>query len=223
MKIDVTHVNDAIKMIVDTKGNIIFLDANIFIPPDRTSLGARHSIEFDLYRDAILDPMFNAWTNLAIHEAVYNELVEGQVRKFADDMKMEKPPRLVIHSNDNLSLNEKAIYNAHVDKLAQFSNYYPDLDNADDRGEIQSLAYMAVRGYIYFSANDHLPIRLITRAEELETGLETMSVIQMYEIIYILHRYKLSDDEKLRIIYRYMYYATKKDKKINPGWNDFFR
>lgn len=221
MKIDTINANDAVLAIIKDTSGKVFLDANIFIPPDRTKLGAKRAIEFGFYRETILAPLFDNWSGLAIHESVFEELVEGEVKSFADEMNNRIPSKLEIHYNSGLSENEKNLYNTNVDKLSQYSDYQPDIDNSDDRGEILSLSYMAVKEYIYFSANDHLPISLITRAVELETGLDYMNVIQMYEIIYVLFKLGLSDNEKLRKLYKYMYYSTNRDKKDNPCWSDF--
>lgn len=221
MIIDTHTFNDAVKIIASDKKTAVFLDANILIPPDRRSVGAKNPIKFSFYKETILNPLLNNWDNIALHESVYNELVADEVKTYAEEMVNRDPSRLVVHYNTELAEKEKYLYTSAVDKLSQFSNYLPDIDNSDDRGEILSLAFMSVKNYVYFSANDHLPINLISKAEELGTGLDCMNIIQTYELIYILHIFKLSSDEKLRVIYRYMYYATKKDKRNNPNWHDF--
>ncbi|MBE5841964.1 hypothetical protein SAMN02745247_01551 [Butyrivibrio hungatei DSM 14810] len=221
MKIELSHKNEAVCVFLCNRESVVFLDANIFIPPDRTSIGARNAFDFKNYKEIILEPLFDNWKNLAIHESVYMELVDNKVKEYADMNVNDTPPKLKIYNNDQLNEEERSLFYANIDVLAQFSNYQPDLDNSDDRGEVHSLAYMAVKQYLYFSANDHLPIRLITKAEELETGLEHMRVLQMYEIIYILFVMKMSDTDGLRNLYKYMYYATRTDKKVNPSWGDF--
>ncbi len=221
MIIDFSKINFALVNIITHRDSIIFLDANVLISPDRTKLGAQKALDFNLYKETVLNPLFDNWSGLCVHEAVYDEFVAESVKAFADEMKDKTEARLVIHSNSELSENERGLYNSNIDKLAKYSNYNPDIDNTDDRGEIQSLAFMAVKGYIYFSSNDGLPIRLITRAEEYNSGLGDMGIIQLYEIIYVLHKFQLSDDENLRLIYKYVYYATSKDKKKNLGWSEF--
>ena len=221
MIIDTRTFNDAVKTIARDKKTTVFLDANILIPPDRTRVGAKNPIKFSFYRETILDPLFTNWDSISLHEAVYDELVADEVKLYAEEMINREPSRLVVHYNTELVEKENFLYRAVVDKLSQFSNYLPDINNSDDRGEILSLAFMSVKNYVYFSANDHLPINLISKAEELGTGLDCMNIIQMYELIYILHIFKLSSDEKLRIIYKYMYYATNRDKSNNPSWHDF--
>jgi len=106
-------------------------------------------------------------------------------------------------------------------KLSVYSEYDPVADNAKDRGEIRSLSYMAVKNYLYFAANDALPIRLINNAEELQTSLDEMGIVQPYELIFFLYEKKIYDGKMLRILYKYMYYLTKRDKAENPDWGSF--
>ena len=60
------------------------------------------------------------------------------------------------------------------------TKYDPLLDNKDDRGEVKSLAYIAVKELLYFAANDSNAIQLIEKAEEWETSLDNVQAIQMY-------------------------------------------
>ncbi|MBE5860014.1 MAG: hypothetical protein E7301_07810 [Butyrivibrio sp.] len=80
---------------------------------------------------------------------------------------------------------------------------------------------MAVKNYLYFAANDALPIRLINNAEELQTSLDEMGIVQPYELIFFLYEKKIYDGKMLRILYKYMYYLTKRDKAENPDWGSF--
>lgn len=223
MKIDVINVNESLRGIVSDKSKKVFLDANIFIPPDRTKLGAPKPIYFDFYRVTILNPIFNYWDNLSIHKAVDDELVGEKVRAFADEMINSDPSKLLVHDNNELSDKETVKYNTNLDAIAQHSKYQPDIDNSDDRGEVVSLAFMSAKDYLLFSSNDNLPIRLIKEAEALETGLDNMRIIQMYEIIYVLYKLGISNAKDLRILYKYLYYATSRDKRDNPSWDDYIK
>ncbi|WP_286904841.1 hypothetical protein [Clostridium sp. UBA1652] len=72
--------------------------------------------------------------------------------------------------------------------------------------------------YIYYDSN---AIRLVEDAEKLDTSLEQLSAIKPYEVIYYFIKNDIGDKEKLRFIYKYLYYLTKKDKHINPSWGEF--
>lgn len=95
------------------------------------------------------------------------------------------------------------------------------LDNKDDRGEVKSLAYIAVKGLIYFATHDSNTVQLIEKAGEWMTGLDNVQVIKMYELIFYLYKIDKSDNKALRILYKYQYYLTSHEKQKNPEWGQF--
>ena len=108
-----------------------------------------------------------------------------------------------------------------MNKIAVHSMYNPAKDNAKDRGEVRTLSFMAVKQFMFFAANDSLPVRLIKDAAKLETGLDDMQIVQMYELIYYLYKKNKYDKKALRILYKYQYYLTNGDKRVNPEWGSF--
>lgn len=174
MNVNIKSVNPALESLFKDSKQVVFLDANFFIVPDRSNIGAK-PIAFQKYREYWLDPLFDAFSNLSVHESVYDELVEGAVKAFADEKK----------------------------------------------GEIRSLAYMAVKQYLYFAANDTLPIRLFCNAGQLETGLDDMGLLQSYEILYYLYKMGKYDSKGLKMLYKYQYYLTSREKTQNPDWGIF--
>ena len=159
----------------------IFLDANFFIPPDRSVMGTK-PIPFLKFCEIWLDPIFDVFPNLAIHESVYRELVTDMVRDYVDSRQKEKPPRLRVYTDAELSEVEMALMQAYISKLALYSQYIPERDNAKDRGEVRSLSFMAVKKFLYFAANDTLPMNLIRKADALRTGLDEMELLEMYDV-----------------------------------------
>ena len=174
MNVNIKSVNPALESLFKDSKQVVFLDANFFIVPDRSNIGAK-PIAFQKYREYWLDPLFDAFSNLSVHESVYDELVEGAVKAFADEKK----------------------------------------------GEIRSLAYMAVKQYLYFAANDTLPMQLICNAGQLETGLDDMGLLQSYEILYYLYKMGKYDSKGLKMLYKYQYYLTSREKTQNPDWGSF--
>ena len=83
------------------------------------------------------------------------------------------------------------------------------------------MAFMAVKQFLFFAANDALPVRLIKNAKELKTGLDDMQIVQMYELIYYLYKTNNYDKKPLRTLYKYQYYLTSGDKRTNPDWGNF--
>jgi hypothetical protein len=154
---------------------------------------------------------------------VYVELLDDPVREFADGKVGENPSRLRVYKDSELTVTEQNLLGLQIQKLAPFLGYIPERDNAKDRGEVRSLAYMAVKNYLYFAANDNLPMKLINRAAELETGLDNMSLLQAYEVIYYLYTSGKYDNKGLRMLYKYQYHLTGREKKKNPEWGTFVK
>lgn len=218
MRVDTSVQHPALIALLNNPGSVIFLDANIFIPPDRSRLCPRlRPISFEYYKEYWLDPLFAELSGLAIHESVYAELVAGNVKNYADQ---QIPTKLQLFFDNQLNANENVLFASYIRKLALNSEYIPDRDNKEDRGEIKSLSYMAVKGFLYFSSRDNLPVKLIEQAEDLETGLDCMSILHTYDVIFYLLK-KGYDRNGLRTLYKYLYYLTDDEKKRNPSWEMF--
>lgn len=221
MKVDTKEVNPAFQSIIQNPGQKVFLDANFFIPPDRSEVAKVREYSFTDFKECWLIPLLSEFTGLAIHESVYDELVADSVKEYADEQTSCIPSKLRIHYDSELSGLEEALRNTYINKIAVHSLYNPTRDNAKDRGEVRSLSFMAVKQFLYFAANDALPVRLIKDAAKLLTGLDDMQIVQMYELIYYLYKTGRYDNKALRILYKYQYYLTAGDKRINPEWGCF--
>lgn len=221
MRVDTQQINPAFQSLLQDPEQKIFLDANFFIPPDRSKLGKIKPYKFETFKEYWLVPLMTEFSGLSIHESVYDELVADKVREYTDEQATGVPPKLKIHYDKELSDSELAMMNYYIAKIAVHSMYDPGSDNAKDRGEVRSLSYMAVKKFLYFAANDALPIRLIKNADKLNTGLDDMEVVQMYELIYYLFKTGKYDKGQIRILYKYQYYLTPNDKKTNPEWGLF--
>lgn len=224
VKVNTKEVNPALISLFEDGSQLIFLDANCLIVPDRSnSVRDARPISFEKYREYWLAPLFDAFPNLAIHETVYEELIMPSLRCFIDDKISTVPAKLRVRRDSELNSIEQNLLEMQIQKLAPYSEYVPELDNSNDRGEIRSLAYMAVKNCLYFAANDHLPIELINNASELETGLDEMSVLQTYEIIYYLYKTGKYTNKGLKMLYKYQYYLNSVDKGTNPDWTSFIQ
>lgn len=221
MRVDADKINYSFVSLIEEPNQTVFLDANFFIPPDRSCLTSNKIIKpykFSYYKENWLEPLWAEFSGISIHESVYDELVDTHVKAFADSKAKANPPELKIYYDSSLTEIEKNVMRAKVDVLATHSQYDPDMDNSKDRGEILSLSYMSVKGFLYFAAKDELPIRLITHADKLGTGLDEMGIIQMFELLYYLRKTQKYDDKALRNLYKYNYCLTSREKQNNPDW-----
>ncbi|SDE85845.1 hypothetical protein [Sporomusa acidovorans] len=213
--------NPSIAMLLSNPNMPIIADANIFIPPDRSKVNSKvPAWKFEPFRDIWLLPIIKTFPNICMHEAVYNEVL-GSSRVFVDAEMAKIPPTIKMLRDTDLTEIEMAYRNTIEPKIAKYTEYNPTLDNASDRGEVKSLAYMATKSLIYFCSRDARALRLIEEAEQLETSLDDISSVRAFEIIHLLIRYGNGVQENLRSLYKYLYYITKTDKECNPSWDEF--
>jgi|LSQX01.3.fsa_nt_gb hypothetical protein len=178
MRVDLGSHNPALISIFKHPEQIITMDANLLIPPDRSRYIER-GFDFPLFQKVWLDPIFAAFPNLAIHEAVYEELVMPSVQSYVQSMLDASPARLIIHRDACLTAKERMLRDSIEARVFPLTKYDPMIDNKDDRGEVKSLAYIAVKGLPYFAAHDTNVILLIEKAEAWSTGLDNIQVIKM--------------------------------------------
>lgn len=221
MDVDLTAPNPGFQALLDNPDSLIVVDANFFMPPDRTNLQAKHKYSFEEYRTMWIDPMRKRFPNMAIHEAVLQELVDPCSSQFAKTCIAGKPPSLRLLCDSSLTPTEEAIRTTKEQLIARYTNYDPFRDNKDDRGEVKSLAHMGTKGYTYFSTHDAKALRLIENAEILGTTLDELRVIHFYEGIYYLFKMGDMERDRARKLYRYLYFLTNREKRWNPGWDVF--
>jgi hypothetical protein len=219
MKISIEKPNSSLISIFEDPGQIITLDANFLIPPNRKQV--RRGFEFLQFREIWLDPIFSAFPRLAIHEAVYEELIQPSVHDFIQQLLKQKPSGIILHKDAGLTAAEKVLRASIEDKIYPYTKYDPKINNKDDRGEVKSLSYIAVKGLLYFAAHDYNAIQLIEKAEAWSTGLDNVHAIQMYELIYYLYANELGKIKSLRLLYKYQYHLTEREKTSNPEWGVF--
>ncbi len=205
------------------KNQTVIIDANLIIPPDRSSVNVRNSsslqLAFEKYKTEFLKSLLEVFPNIAIHEAVYNELVEiDEIKKYIDD-NIENGT-ITLLKDDDLTSTEESLRSTVEDSIAQFTNYNPHIDNRNDRGEVKSLSYAVAKELVYFSTNDSNAISLISR-QELEPYLHSLGAIKFYELIYAIRVFH-GNSKMLRGLYKLLYYLTNREKSVNYDWATFF-
>jgi hypothetical protein len=222
MTADVASKSPALVSLFNDPNQVITLDANFLIPPDR-QMSSIKSIPFPLFQTCWLEPIFDLFPNLAIHEAVHDELVSLDIKAFIQAKVNESPPQIIIHKDSELTAVEYMLRDSIEAKIFPYTQYDPQINNREDRGEVKTLAYIAVKGLLYFAAHDYNAIQLVEKAESWSTGLDTVQAIKMYEIIFFLYVRNPSIRKSLKMLYKYQYYLTAKEKSMNPEWGEFIK
>lgn len=220
MKVNTKTFNKALISIMRDPNQVITLDANFLIPPDRSSI-CNISIKFDQFRNGWLEPIFQEFSGLVIHEAVYRELLISDIKNYVDALTNMYLPKIKILKESDLTLTEKALNQTLINKISPHTKYDPVINNREDRGEVRSLAYISVKGIIYFATSDNNVINLVNKIDKTKTYLDNVEIIEMYEVLYYLKSTDKYDNNKLKMLYKYQYYLTEYEKRINSEWGDF--
>lgn len=224
MRGDTTALNPALCSIIEDYAQILPVDANFFIPFDRTrTIRGAMPIPFPSFEKFWLRPLFLTFPHMAIHEAVLEELVGGQPEAFAQHK--IKQGQLILLRDSEFD-DDKELYRSSIEKvIAAETAYEPELDNKDDRGEVKSLAYIATKPLNYFCSHDSRALRLLCSPLKEIIGLSDVGSIQIYELLYYLRRMQMVHPEDgvkgLKMLYKYMYYATSTERQHNPEWGQF--
>lgn len=91
MKSNLTHPNPALISIIEDPEQIITLDANFLLAPDRRPI-TKNGIRFVQFKEIWLDSIFSVFPNLAIHESVYDELVGISPQNYVNSKRDCIPP-----------------------------------------------------------------------------------------------------------------------------------
>ena len=216
--------NESFVSLIKDPHQLITLDANFFISPDRSEVVKGNKsispLPFAFFKEVWIDELFKLFKNVAVHDAVYKEItVSSSLKILVDSMINCTPPELQVLYDNLLSPKEMIIRNTLETFISIPTNYNPYIDNSDDRGEVKSLAYIGAKGLLYFCSHDANAISLIEDTEKLGTKLENVKAIHTYEIIYYIS--KFTTNKMLKVLYKYMYYSSNNDKSVNPEWGSF--
>ncbi|MDY0243584.1 MAG: hypothetical protein RBQ89_02090 [Sphaerochaeta sp.] len=144
MTVDVASKSPGLVSLFNDPNQVITLDANFLIPPDR-QISSVKGIPFSLFQTCWLDPIFVTFPQLAIHEAVHDELVSLDIKAFIQAKVNESPPQIIIHKDSELTAVEYMLRDSIEAKIFPYTRYDPQINNREERGEVKTLAYIAVQ------------------------------------------------------------------------------
>jgi hypothetical protein len=122
---------------------------------------------------------------------------------------------LKVFNDESLSYNEQILRNTIESEIGNCISYSALYNEKQDRGEIKTLSFMAVKEYKYLVSNDNDCVIIV------RNKLPNCSIIFTYELIYLLSEIYPKKAEDLRKLYRFLYYSISKDKQHNPSRSDF--
>ncbi|WP_214482959.1 hypothetical protein [Bacillus sp. SM2101] len=222
--VDLSSVNPSLVSLINDFNQILPVDANFFIPFDRSSTSRQmKSIPFEFFKKYWVNPLFLTFPHIAIHEAVYDEVTVSSESKRYIDTQISTYQQPFLLKDQDFNPQEEITRSSIEARISKFTNYEPEKNNKDDRGEVKSLAHIATKGYLYFCSHDSNALKLIEKADEWETNLEEVNAIRTFEVLYYLFKCNPNAKAKkaIRSFYKYLYYTTNSDKGVNPSWDKF--
>jgi hypothetical protein len=89
MRINLDRKNLGFERILNNDFKEFLIDANIFMPPDRSGENRKvKPVAFEYYKQNWLIPFIEAFKPVGIHEAVYDEFQINSVKKFVDNLSL---------------------------------------------------------------------------------------------------------------------------------------
>lgn len=175
----------------------VLFDANIFMVgiEDRIS---NKNCSFENMKQLYIQPLFESFTDIYIHDEVYKELDEN-AKKMVDTY-IGKNVTIVkedgVYGTDPLYTT---IFNHIVGH--ELVNY--KRGNSKDRGEVYSLAYAAYHKMNYFCSKEIMVDNIAHELKDLQDiDIITFDIIVLAAYIYYVHKNDSSNTKGLKSIYK---------------------
>lgn len=175
----------------------ILFDANIFMVgiSDRVS---DKNCSFDNIKKLYIEPLFESFTDIYIHNEVYKEL-DNDSRAFVD-----------VYMDRNVTLvNEEGLYGKDPRYTTIFNNIARhELVNyvrgrSKDRGEVYSLAYAAYHNMNYFCSKEIMVDNVARELKDLKNvDIITFDIILLSAYVYYARRNDNSNSKGLKSMYK---------------------
>lgn len=175
----------------------ILFDANIFMVgiEDRVS---DKNCSFENMKKLYIEPLFESFTDIYIHEEVYNEL-DDEAKAFVD-----------VYKGKNVTLvSEGGLYGKDPEYTTIFNNIAKhELVNyvrgqSKNRGEVYSLAYASYYNMNYFCSKEIMVDNVAYDLEDLkDIDIITFDVILLSAYVYYAKQNDNSNSKGLKSIYK---------------------
>ncbi len=175
----------------------IMIDANIFM----VGIENRNSdpnCSFENIKDLFLIPMLESFSQIYLHEVVYDEL-DSESRCLVD---MYVDNKITIVTEGDL-YDKDPQYNVIFNNIAKHELVQYVRPRSKDKGEVYSLAYAARNGINYFSSREIMVDNISKEIPDLSSiEVITFDIILLLAYIYHNSRGDKSKNKALKSIYK---------------------
>ncbi len=188
------------------KSEQIIFDACIFM------MGITDSnYNFCNIKNALLDPWFEYFDKILIHEYIYNHELDANSKKYIDE---------------KINIGKAEILHTPKHNI-QYDSYLYELENHDllksscrrkNAGEIHSIAYAKLFNIPYFSTNDY---DATVACNEIKT-FNSVEIIGLEKLLVIAETtLSLEDSKKTRKLRRSLFNSNCKRKTLNKTYAEY--
>lgn len=175
----------------------ILFDANIFMV-GISERASDKNCSFENMKKLYIEPLFESFTDIYIHEKVYQEL-DDESRAFVDSY-MGKNVQ-VVSEGDLYGLDPR--YTTIFNNIAGHELVRYTRGRAKDCGEVYSLAYAAYHKMNYFCSKEIMVDYVAQELEDLkDVDIITFDIILLSAYVYYAHRNDNSNGKALKSMYK---------------------
>ena len=175
----------------------VLFDANIFMVGIENR-GSDKNCSFDNMKKLYIEPLFKSFTNILIHEQVYNEL-DHEARAYVDSY-VGKSVTIV---TENGLYGVDPIYTTIFNNISSHNLVRYNKGNSKDRGEVYSLAYAAFHGINYFCSKEIMFDNVAHDLPDLgNVSIITFDIVLLQAYLYHIDRNDTTNNKALKSIYK---------------------
>lgn len=175
----------------------ILFDANIFM----VGIEDRHSnpyCSFENMKLLYIQPLFESFTNIFIHNEVYKELDE-EARQFVDTYIGKNVT--VVDENGLYGTDPK--YTTIFNNISNHELVNYERGRSKDRGEVYSLAYAAYHNMNYFCSKEIMVDNVARELEDLnDVDIVTFDIIILSAYVYYAKKNDSTNGKALKAVYK---------------------
>lgn len=176
-------------------GKSIMFDANILM----VGIENRNSdlnCSFDNMKELYIIPLLNSFSNIIIHEKVYNEL-DDRCKKLIDEYQNVS----IVYEDDLYGKDPQ--YTTIFNSIADHERLQYSRSDSKNRGEVYSLAYAAFHKINCFSSKEIMVDEIAKEIKELKNiQIITFDIIVLLALIYHNNNNITSYNRALKSVYK---------------------
>lgn len=196
----------------------VLFDANIFMVGIENR-GSDKNCSFDNMKKLFIEPLFQSFTNILIHEEVYKELDED-ARNYIDSY-IGKNVSIV---SENSLYGSDPLYTTIFNNISSHSLVRYSRGKSKDRGEVYSLAYAAYHGINYFCSREIMVDNVAHDLSDLQNvKIITFDIVLLQAYVYYANRNDTTNNKALKAVYKKYCHDVIRRHKLPGKLSDYVR